>query len=180
MKLLTDRAESSVLGFGLLLFLGAAIAAPASVIVYVDSSAPVVTTSVWYKVGSYDEPLGSTGLSHMLEHMTYKHSDVYGPGDFQRIVNSSGGSMNGFTTKYYTGYYEDFASDRYELAMKLEAARMGSCVFPDSEFEAEHGVVSEERRSSRSSSRRPRCSPTPNATQLSAGRMTFTTSRSKQ
>lgn len=116
------------------------------IIVYVDSSAPVVTTSVFYKVGSYDEPLGSTGLSHMLEHMTYKHTDAYGPGDFQRIVNSAGGVMNGFTTTYYTGYFENFAKDRYGLGLKLEAARMGRCVFPDSEFESEHQVVSEERR----------------------------------
>jgi len=116
------------------------------IIVYVDSSAPVVTTSVYYKVGSYDEPLGHTGLSHMLEHLTFKHTDMYKPGDFDRIVDSAGGNNNGFTSTYFTAYFEDFAKDRYELAMRIEAARMGKCVFPDSEFESEHQVVSEERR----------------------------------
>jgi zinc protease len=116
------------------------------VIVYVDSSAPVVSTNVYYKVGSYDEALGSTGLSHMLEHMTFKHTDIYKPGDFNRIVDSAGGNNNGFTSESYTGYYEDFAKDRYELALKIEAARMGKCVFLDSEFQSEHQVVSEERR----------------------------------
>jgi len=115
-------------------------------IVYVDSSAPVVSCNVFYKVGAYDEPLGSTGISHMLEHMTFKHTDMYRPGDFDRIVDSAGGVNNGFTSTYYTGYYEDFANDRWDLALKLEAARMGSCVFLDSEFESEHQVVSEERR----------------------------------
>ncbi len=117
-----------------------------AVIVYVDSAAPVVSTNVYYKVGSYDEPLGHTGLSHMLEHLTFKHTDIYKPGDFDRIVDSAGGNNNGFTSESFTGYYEDFAKDRYELALKIEASRMGKCVFPDSEFESEHQVVSEERR----------------------------------
>ena len=116
------------------------------VIVYVDSSAPVVSTNVYYKVGSYDESPGHTGISHMLEHLTFKHTDMYKPGDFDRIVDSAGGNNNGFTSENFTGYYEDFAKDRYELALKIEAARMGKCVFPDSEFESEHQVVSEERR----------------------------------
>ena len=162
MKLTTDRIRHPALGLALLISLAVAIAAPASdlesrvfeydlknglhIIVYVDSSAPVATTSVWYKVGSYDEPLGSTGLSHMLEHLTFKHTDIYKPGDFDRIVDSAGGNNNGFTSTYYTAYYEDFAKDRYEMAMKIEAARMAKCVFPDSEFESEHQVVSEERR----------------------------------
>ena len=115
-------------------------------IIYVDSSAPVVSTDVFYRVGSYDEHSGNTGLSHMLEHLTFKHTDMYRPGDFDRIVDSAGGNNNGFTSESFTGYFEDFAKDRYELALRIEAARMGSCVFPDSEFESEHQVVSEERR----------------------------------
>lgn len=162
MNLSTDRTRRSALGLALLMSMAVAVAAPASdiesrvfeydlknglhIIVYVDSSAPVATTSVWYKVGSYDEPLGSTGLSHMLEHLTFKHTDIYKPGDFDRMVDSAGGNNNGFTSTYFTAYYEDFAKDRYELAMKIEAARMGKCVFPDSEFQSEQQVVSEERR----------------------------------
>lgn len=116
------------------------------IIVYVDSSAPVVSTNVYYRVGSYDEPTGLTGISHMLEHMTFKRTKLYEPGDFDRIVDSAGGRNNGFTSTYYTGYYEDFASDRWEFALRIEAARMGSCVIFDSEFTSEHQVVAEERR----------------------------------
>ena len=115
------------------------------VIVYVDSSAPIVSTNAYYKVGSYDEAVGHTGISHMLEHMTFKHTDIYKPGDFDRIVDSAGGNNNGFTSENFTGYFEDFAKDRYDLALKIEASRMGKCIFPDSEFEREHQVVSEER-----------------------------------
>ncbi|MBM3314972.1 insulinase family protein [candidate division WOR-3 bacterium] len=115
-------------------------------IVYVDSAAPVVSVNSYYKVGSYYEPPGNSGLSHMLEHMTFKRTDVYQPGDFDRILDSVGARNNGFTSTFYTGYYEDFASDRWDLGLKLEAARMGRCLFPDSDFESEHQVVWEERR----------------------------------
>jgi zinc protease len=115
-------------------------------IIYVDSSAPVVSTDVFYKVGGYDEQPGYTGLSHMLEHMSFKHTDIYKPGDFSRIVDSAGGNDNGFTSDYYTGYYENFSSDRWEMALRIEAARMAKCIFVDSEFTSEHQVVSEEQR----------------------------------
>ncbi len=116
------------------------------VLVYVDSSAPVVSVNAWYRIGSYYEPTGLTGISHMLEHMTFKRTDIYRPGDFDRIVDEAGGRNNGFTSTFYSGYYEDLARDRWEVGMRLEAARMGRCVFLDSEFASEHQVVSEERR----------------------------------
>ncbi len=116
------------------------------VIGYIDSSAPMVSVNVYYQVGSYDEQTGYTGISHMVEHMSFKHTDIYKPGDFDRMLDSVGAFNNGFTSTYYTGYYEDIAKEHWELALKLEAARMARCVFPDSEFESEHQVVVEERR----------------------------------
>jgi zinc protease len=116
------------------------------ILVYVDSSAPVVSTNVYYRVGSYDEPTGITGISHMLEHMTFQRTAMYRPGDYDRLVDSVGGRNNGFTSTFYTGYYEDFASDRWEYALRIEAARMASCDVRDEDFESEHQVVSEERR----------------------------------
>ena len=116
------------------------------VLVYTDSSAPVVTVAVAYKVGSNYEPAGKTGLSHMLEHMTFQHSDIYKPGEFFRIIQANGGVNNGFTSSYYTAYYEVFAREKWELGMKIEASRMGRCVFLDSDFASEHQVVAEEQR----------------------------------
>lgn len=116
------------------------------VIHYFDSSAPVVSVNVYYQVGSYDEQPGLTGISHMVEHMSFKHTDIYQPGDFDRMLDSVGANNNGFTSTYYTGYYEVLAKKHWELALKLEAARMHRCIFPDSEFASEHQVVAEERR----------------------------------
>lgn len=114
------------------------------VIIYVDSAVPVVSTHVWYGIGSYYEPPGHTGLSHMLEHMTFKHTDAYEHGNIHRIIKEKGGRNNGFTSTFYTGYYETFASDRWELALELEAARMATCRFHEEEFQPEKQVVTEE------------------------------------
>lgn len=116
------------------------------VLVYVDSSAPVVSVNVYYRVGAYDEQTGHTGISHMLEHMTFKHTDIYRPGEFDRIMDSVGAQNNGFTSNFLTAYFENLSREHWDLGLKLEAARMGRCVFPDSEFASEHQVVCEERR----------------------------------
>ncbi len=104
----------------------------------------MVSTTVWYAVGAYDEPVGKTGISHMLEHMTFKHTDAYTPGTFHRMIKEAGGRSNGFTSTYYTAYYETFASDRWEFSLELEASRMATCRFDEEEFASEHQVVTEE------------------------------------
>ena len=116
------------------------------VIVYVDSSSPVVSTNVYYRVGFYYDPVGLNGISHMMEHMTFQRSDRYKPGELFRMVKRAGGFNNGFTSSLYTGYYENFARDRWELAMQIEASRMAKCLIADSDFVSEHQVVAEETR----------------------------------
>jgi zinc protease len=116
------------------------------VLIYVDSSAPIVSTNVYYRVGSYYEPAGRTGISHMLEHMTFKHTPLYRPGEFFKLVQARGGRNNGMTMTYATGYFENFAGDRWEQALAIEAARMAGCIFDSSEFASEHQVVIEEQR----------------------------------
>ena len=116
------------------------------VLIYVDSSAPIVSTQMWYKVGSYYEPSGYTGLSHLLEHMGFKGSKKYGPGEFSRIIDENGGEDNAFTSELYTSYYENLAKDRYEIALDLEAERMKNLLLDPKEFVSEKQVVMEERR----------------------------------
>ena len=108
--------------------------------------APVVTVQVWYKVGSRNEALGKTGLSHMLEHMMFKGTPKVGPKQFDLLVTRNGGVDNAETQLDFTGYYEDFAADRVELGLELEADRMAHLLVDQKEFEPEHQVVIEERR----------------------------------
>ncbi len=113
-----------------------------------DHRAPVLTFQVWYRVGSRNEAPGQTGLSHMLEHMMFKGTPQYGPGVFSNLVQKQGGRHNAFTSRDYTAYFETLASDRAEVALKLEADRMVNLLLDPEEIARERRVVMEERRSS--------------------------------
>jgi zinc protease len=111
-----------------------------------EHKAPVVTVHIWYRVGARNEQPGTTGLSHLLEHMMFKGTSKVGPGQFSRIIKKNGGRDNAFTSEDYTGYFETFASDRVELALKLEADRMRGLLLDPKEVNSEKKVVMEERR----------------------------------
>jgi zinc protease len=111
-----------------------------------EPKAPVVTIQVWYRVGSRDEPVGKTGISHMIEHMMFKGTPTIGPKQFDLIVQRNGGRDNAYTTSDYTAYYEDFAADRVMLGLTLEADRMAHLLLDEKEFLPERQVVMEERR----------------------------------
>ncbi len=111
-----------------------------------EHKSPVVTFQIWYRVGSRNERLGTTGMSHLLEHMMFKGSKKYGPKQFSQTVQRNGGNDNAFTSKDYTAYFENFAADRLETAMDLEADRMQNLLLDPKEFLSERDVVKEERR----------------------------------
>src|SRR4029434_11005681 len=88
---------------------------------------PVVATMVWYRVGSRNEELGQTGKSHFLEHMLFKGTDRLKKGEIDLITLKCGGANNAFTWLDFTAYYFNFASDRWEIALQIEADRMVNC-----------------------------------------------------
>ncbi len=111
-----------------------------------EHKAPVVTFQIWYKVGSRNERLGKTGMSHLLEHMMFKGTKKYGPKTFSQTVQRNGGNDNAFTGKDYTAYFENFASDRIDISLDLESDRMQNLLLDGKEFFSERDVVKEERR----------------------------------
>jgi len=111
-----------------------------------DHRAPIVTSQVWYKVGSSYEHGGLTGISHALEHMMFKGSEKLAPGEFSRIIAEHGGRENAFTGRDYTAYFQTLAKDRLAIAFELEAERMRNLTLPEEEFVKELKVVKEERR----------------------------------
>jgi len=111
-----------------------------------EHKAPVVTFQIWYRVGSRNERLGKTGMSHLLEHMMFKGTKRYGPKTFSQTVQRNGGNDNAFTSHDYTAYFENFAADRIALSMELEADRMQNLLLDPKEFLSERDVVKEERR----------------------------------
>ena len=108
-------------------------------------SAPVVTTMVAYKVGSCDEELDQTGLSHYLEHLMFKGTDKLFPGDIDRSTQRNGGANNAYTSEDMTVYHFDFAADRWMTALSIEADRMRNIRIDDRhEFKQEKGAVIQE------------------------------------
>ena len=77
-----------------------------NIILKKDKRAPVVTSHVWYKIGSADEISGKTGLSHALEHMMFKGTKKNPKGLFSSVIAKLGGRENAFTSKDYTAYYQ--------------------------------------------------------------------------
>lgn len=115
-------------------------------IVQQDRRAPTAVHMVWVRVGSMDEVDGTSGVAHVLEHMMFKGSKELPAGEFSRRVAALGGRDNAFTSRDYTGYYQQIPAARLEQVMRLESDRFANNQWPDDEFRRELEVVKEERR----------------------------------
>lgn len=115
------------------------------VVVIEDHRAPVVQHMVWYRAGSADEPVGSSGVAHFLEHLLFKGTDTLAPGEFSATVAANGGNDNAFTSYDYTAYFQRVAADRLELMMRMEADRMRNIRLTDNDIDTERDVILEER-----------------------------------
>ncbi|GAB4205507.1 MAG: pitrilysin family protein [Bacteroidia bacterium] len=96
-----------------------------TILLHEDHSDPVVNVMVTYKVGSNREDLGRSGFAHFFEHMMFQGSKHVADEEHFKIVQSAGGTMNGFTTRDRTVYFETVPSNYLELMLWLEADRMG-------------------------------------------------------
>lgn len=117
-----------------------------TLIVKPDRRAPTAVHMVWVRVGSMDEVDGASGVAHILEHMLFKGTATLKPGEFSRRVAALGGRENAFTTRDYTGYYQQIPAARLEDVMALESDRFARNQWSDEEFARELEVVKEERR----------------------------------
>ena len=117
------------------------------VVVVPDHRAPVVTQMVWYKAGAADEPPGSSGIAHFLEHLMFKGTDKIPTGQFSKIIAKNGGEDNAFTNHDVTAYFQRVAKDRLATVMEMEADRMANLRLSKEDVATERDVILEERRS---------------------------------
>ncbi|TFG88442.1 MAG: insulinase family protein, partial [Gemmatimonadales bacterium] len=117
------------------------------VILHVDHSTPIVGVNVWYHVGSKNEKPGRTGFAHLFEHMMFQGSQHY-DNDYFLPLQNAGGQVNGSTTEDRTNYWENVPSDQLELALFLEADRMGYLVpaMTEEKLANQRDVVKNEKR----------------------------------
>ncbi|KEJ90376.1 M16 family metallopeptidase [Sulfitobacter donghicola] len=115
------------------------------VVVVEDHRAPVVQHMLWYRAGSADEPKGTSGIAHFLEHLLFKATDTLEAGELSATVAANGGTDNAFTSYDYTAYFQRIAADRLELMMTMEADRMKNIRITQQNIETERDVIIEER-----------------------------------
>lgn len=115
------------------------------VVVVEDHRAPVVQHMLWYRAGSADEPKGSSGVAHFLEHLLFKATDKLDAGEFSATVAANGGRDNAFTSYDYTAYFQRIAADRLDLMMTMEADRMKNIRLTPENIATERDVIIEER-----------------------------------
>src|SRR5436190_21509401 len=121
-----------------------------TVILHEDHSVPLVTVNVWYHVGSAREHTGRTGFAHLFEHLMFMGSGHVKPGEFDELLESTGGDNNGSTQNDRTNYYINVPSNALELALFLESDRMGYLLdtMTPKTVDAQRDVVKNERRQS--------------------------------
>jgi len=116
------------------------------VVIPMDNDSAVITTDIYYKVGSRNEVMGKSGMAHMLEHLSFKSTDKLKEGEFDTIVKSRGGVNNAATGFDKTHYYIKTASKNLSITFDLFAELMHNLKLTDEEFQKERDVVAEERR----------------------------------
>ena len=119
-------------------------------IVSQDGLAPVVAVNVWYHVGSANEVPGKTGFAHLFEHLMFQGSGHVAKSEHMALVQAAGGTMNGTTFLDRTNYFETVPSHQLELALWLEADRMGTLLdaLNQDNLDNQRDVVKNEKRSS--------------------------------
>ncbi len=116
------------------------------VVIPMQNSSDVITTDIFYKVGSGDEIMGKSGIAHMLEHLNFKSTKHLKAGEFDEIVKSFGGVDNASTGFDYTQYFIKSSSKNLGKSFDLFAELMQNLSLKEEEFQPERKVVLEERR----------------------------------
>jgi zinc protease len=118
-----------------------------TILLHEDHSDPVINVMVTYKVGSNRESIGKSGFAHFFEHMMFQGSKNVADEEHFRMVSNAGGDMNGFTQHDKTVYYETLPSNYLEMALWLEADRMGTLLdsLTSKKFENQRDAVKNEK-----------------------------------
>ena len=119
-----------------------------TVLVHEDRKAPIVAVSIWYGVGSKNEPKGKTGYAHLFEHIMFNGSEN-APGDYFEYTKKIGATdLNGTTWLDRTNYFQTVPTTALESALFLESDRMGYLLngLTKEKLDNQIGVVSNEKR----------------------------------
>jgi zinc protease len=119
-----------------------------TVVVHEDHKAPIVAVSIWYNVGSRDEPQGKTGFAHLFEHLMFNGSENYDGEYFEPFEQVGATGMNGTTWFDRTNYFETVPTPALEMALWMESDRMGHLLgaVTQEKLDNQRAVVQNEKR----------------------------------
>jgi len=120
------------------------------VVLHEDHTVPIVSVNIWYHVGGANEKLGRTGFAHLFEHLMFEGSENVRDGQYDQIVDGSGGQNNGSTGFDATNYWSVVPSNNLEPVLWLESDRMGFLLpgITQDRLDLQRDVVKNERRQS--------------------------------
>jgi len=119
-----------------------------TVIVHEDRKAPIVAVSVWYHVGSKDEPEGKTGFAHLFEHLMFNGSENHDAEYFEPLEQVGATALNGTTWYDRTNYFQNVPTPALDMVLFLESDRMGHLLgaVTQEKLDEQRGVVQNEKR----------------------------------
>jgi zinc protease len=118
-----------------------------AVLLLPEHSAPVVTFMVTYRVGSRNEVTGTTGATHLLEHLMFKGSDAFNRAkgtSVDQFLERVGGNYNATTYLDRTNYYAEIGNEHLEGYIAIEADRMRNLWLREEDRKPEMTVVRNE------------------------------------
>ncbi len=115
------------------------------IVVPMENNTGVISTNIFYDVGSRDETMGKSGIAHMLEHLNFKSTKNLKAGEFDTIVKSFGGVNNASTSFDYTQYFINSSTKNLDKSLELFAELQANLKLDEKEFQSERDVVLQER-----------------------------------
>jgi predicted Zn-dependent peptidase len=116
------------------------------IILHQDNTTPIVTVAVLYHVGSKNEPEGRQGFAHFFEHLMFEGSPNYDRGEYAKIIEAAGGTLNANTSNDRTLYFQTLPSNQLELGLYMESERMLHAKIDSTGIATQKEVVKEEKR----------------------------------
>ncbi len=109
-----------------------------------DTTTPTAAVAVYYNIGFRNEPRDRTGFAHLFEHMMFQGSANLGKLEFIKLVEGSGGLLNGSTRFDFTNYYQVVPAHTLETVLWAEADRMRGLAIDSTNLKNQQDVVKNE------------------------------------
>ena len=117
-----------------------------SVVLVENHTSPVISYQTWFDVGSADEHIGITGMSHLFEHLFFKGTPRFEGRQFFELLEAKGIDINAYTTRDYTVFYETFSKELLNQIVTMESDRLAHFVPTDDLIKNEKMILFEEKR----------------------------------